>query len=48
MQGDPPTNGVAHQSAFINANGIKELDDERRVVLHRPDTRWRQTLRPAG
>src|SRR5262245_13245005 len=48
MQGDPSTNGVAHESTSINANGIKELDDKCRIVLHRSDTRRRLSLRPAG
>ena len=34
IQGDPPTDGVPYERAFLNAYRLKELDHERRIVLH--------------
>src|SRR5712692_11524242 len=47
-QGNPPTDGVAHENALANANSIKKLHHERDIVLHRPDTRWWLALLPSG
>src|SRR5262245_58374787 len=48
MQGNPPTDGVAHENALVNTNSVKQLYHERGIVLHRPDPcRWLAFL-PAG